>query len=245
MIQVGYVKKVIKIQNNTILVVSAHPFIPVACTGGVLALFSEKGWKCYVICMSAGEKTFSTPEEQEEIIDEQKNAGEFLGVIRTDFLQLEDANIQNTESTRDILVRKIRMIKPDIVLTHWHLSTHPDHRNTGLAVADACLLSQLSSIITQEPAHTVNRVYLFDIPGYSTNFEPTVYIDISNVIQTKKEALKVFNLFYQKFGSIEKFLEIWIGKSRINGMASGVEFAETFVSYWTQHYGARALSYFP
>ena len=74
---------------------------------------------------------------------EQDRAGRELGVGAQHRLGLPDAGEWSTFALRREVVRHLRLLRPDFVLTvdPWlPYEAHQDHVRTGLAVAEACLL---------------------------------------------------------------------------------------------------------
>jgi LmbE family N-acetylglucosaminyl deacetylase len=232
--------------KNRLVVVTPHPARADQGVGGTIIKHVKEGWEVYVACMTLGERVFPEKESREILAEQQRSASKIEGVKEIKFLGFEDAMVKNDVETRTSLLNLIRELKPDIVVTTWYKSTHPDHRETALAVCDACLLSSLPNVPSEYPQHTVQAVYMFQVPGYSVNFEPEVYIDISDVINIKRKALEQFTIMFNLLGySKNKIVEGVIGDDIRNGSASGVSYAECFKQYWTQHYGSRAFRVFP
>lgn len=61
-------------------------------------------------------------------------------------------------------------------------------RETGQAVIDACFFAYLPAIKTAHPPHMVRKAYAFYETASSVDFDPDIFIDVSEVIDTKIEA---------------------------------------------------------
>ena len=119
-------------------------------------------------------------------------AAEVLGVKEVLFLGYEDGQLKEARNLVGDYMRAIRKVRPDILLTFdaWRpYELHPDHRTVGFAAAEA---GYLADSPWYYPEHTVEKLepykpqetYLF-APG-----EPNYWVDISDTIQLKIEAIK-------------------------------------------------------
>lgn len=142
---------------NNVLVVLAHPDDMEVNCGGLMARLCADGKKVRVVITTNGGKGMKDKEGLTEKgfgisrVDEQKRAGEVLGVPASENfnLNLPDGELFHSLDNIEKIVFHIRQFKPDIVITHnpedmfihffersvW--VNHNDHRSTGLVVADA------------------------------------------------------------------------------------------------------------
>jgi LmbE family N-acetylglucosaminyl deacetylase len=136
--------------NPVILSVLAHPDDESFGMGGTLALYAQKGYDVYLVCATRGEagevdpehlKGFSSIAELRE--GELRCAAEHLGLKGVYFLGYRDSGMpgspdnqhpeaQVSHSVEDVagkVVKHIRELKPDIVLTFDPIGgyRHPDH----------------------------------------------------------------------------------------------------------------------
>jgi len=120
----------------------------------------------------------------------------------------------------------INQLTPDIVYTHNLSDVNMDHR----IIAEACIVA-----CRPKPTSSVKKLYFTEVPA-STDwsfskiqpaFEPNTYIDISEYIEIKKEALTLYvteTYSYPDARSIEA-MEI---RAKFRGTQVGVNFAEAF-----------------
>lgn len=136
--------------TKKILAVLAHPDDETFGLGGTLALYAKKGYDVYYVCATRGEagtvdKEFlkGYKDIAELRTDEVLRAAQILGIKEVFFLGYRDSGMPNTEenkhpdaqvmhSVEDVagrVVKYIREIKPDIVLTFDPIGgyKHPDH----------------------------------------------------------------------------------------------------------------------
>ena len=108
----------------------------------------------------------------------------------------------------------IRAWKPDAVLAHWPIDTHPDHQ--------ACGIVALRSLVGR--AHF--ELYFFEVlTGYqSMNFAPTHFVEIGHNREIKHEACMAHES--QNPGKWMVHHELM---ERMRGREIGVEYAEAYI----------------
>jgi len=133
-----------------ILVILAHPDDPDFFLGGSIARWTEAGHHVEYCLFTRGDKgvngRIADPVELGKLrVVEQTEAAAVLGVRKVQFLNYEDGYLTPDMETRREIVRVIRTIKPDIVVScdptnYFHRANkinHPDHRAAGQIVVDA------------------------------------------------------------------------------------------------------------
>lgn len=136
--------------TKTILAVLAHPDDESFGLGGTLALYARKGYDTYYVCATRGEAGTVDPEHlngfrdtAELRTDELMRAAKHLGLKGVFFLGYRDSGMPGSEDNKHPdaqinhpidevagrIVRYIRELKPDIVLTFDPIGgyKHPDH----------------------------------------------------------------------------------------------------------------------
>jgi LmbE family N-acetylglucosaminyl deacetylase len=187
-----------------ILVILAHPDDPEFFCGATLARWSREGHEIHYFLLTSGDKGFDNIYATAEQIcavrqAEQNAAATIIGVKSVHFLGLEDGLIVPGIDLRREVVRAIRRIQPDILVTcdPTHLFAgnysinHPDHRYTGQVVLDAVFPAAGSSfffpdLIRNEGLnpHKVREVWV------SLTSTPTVVLDVTDTWEIKIKALK-------------------------------------------------------
>jgi len=224
----------------------AHPDHELFFSGTVIK-HAKRGDEVYIVSISPGEMGHPTipPEELAKIrIKELEEAAKIEGVKEVRVLNFKDTEIFNTPELRMKIAEIIRELKPDIVITHWPNDCASDLRNTGQAVIDACLLAYLGAFKTKHPPHMVKKIYTFEVESTSIDFEPDIFIDITNVIDKKIEASKCHRSMIEVFG-----IEVWTsgvqGRNRYWGLKSRVMYAEAFKEVDVPFMGKKAIEYLP
>jgi LmbE family N-acetylglucosaminyl deacetylase len=136
--------------KGTILAVLAHPDDETFGMGGTLALYAQKGYQVHLVCATLGEagtvddeylEGYDSIQELREV--ELRCATQSLGVTSLHLLGYRDSGMPDTpenehpdaqvnhsvEEVAGKVVKYIREIKPDIVLTFDPIGgyRHPDH----------------------------------------------------------------------------------------------------------------------
>ena len=179
------------------LLVGAHPDDPeFACGGSLLRWVSQGAEVHYLICTS-GDKGSKDPEMTSERLaairePEQMEAARRVGVAEVDFLREPDGEFQASLANRERIARRIRELRPDILITHdpWRrYQIHPDHRAVGFCTLDAMVAARdhlfFPHLIGEGLApHEVREMLL-----YGTD-DANAWVDISSTFQGKLHALQ-------------------------------------------------------
>ena len=176
-----------------ILVIGAHPDDCDIFAGGCAALWKKRGDEVSFISMTNGNAGHhqSDPEELERRRRrEAAGAGEVLGVDY-EILDNDDGRLLATLENREDLIRRIRKMAPDLVLTHRPNDYHPDHRYTATLVQDAAYMVTVPLICPDTPHLEANPViaYLFDEFTRPAPMRADVVVDIDSVAEVKWKAL--------------------------------------------------------
>jgi len=227
-----------------IAVVAAHPMAGDAGAGGFMAQAADRGLEVHLIVMSRGET--GVPEVPPSTLarlreEEQRRACKELGITGVTFLDFHCSGIYDTHETRAALIKTLRELRADVVLTHTELDTHHDHRATAYATFAAAKCTSLPAVDVGGEAHLVKRVFTYGLPGYNQDFQPEIYLDITQEIEKKKRALACYETTYKHLGwNADRWVETWLAQDRLFGANSGVRYAEGFRSFYSSHIGPRA-----
>jgi LmbE family N-acetylglucosaminyl deacetylase len=203
-----------------IVVVGAHPDDPETACGGLMALYSAAGHEVVSAYLTRGEAGIEGKSHEEAAkirTAEALKACEILKV-RPVFIGQIDGNCEITREKYDAISDLFKKEQPDIILTHWPIDTHRDHRICSILVYDAWLkLGRRSAL------------YYFECMSgqQSQNFAPTNYIDISGVINQKHDAC-----FIHISQEVEEIYKTSHGPMEIfRGMEFGCKYAESYVRH--------------
>jgi LmbE family N-acetylglucosaminyl deacetylase len=157
-------------------------------------------------------------------------AAKVLGLAGHRSLEVDDGELENTVEVRAEIVASVREVRPDVVLCPDPTAVffggsyynHHDHRATGWATLDAVAPAAGNPHYFPDagPVHHVRTVYL------SGTFEPDVWVDITDTLDTKVEAL--FRHESQLTETGEFFQAFLRERAEEAGRAAGVAYAEGF-----------------
>lgn len=127
------------------LVITAHPDDAEFMAGGTIAKLCDMGLEVTLAIATSGDKGTRDPDLRPQELAaireaEQRAAGAVLGLHRCIFLGYPDGFLEEGPELRGHVVRLIRTLKPDIIIT-WDgfraSFNHTDHRVVGRVVRDA------------------------------------------------------------------------------------------------------------
>ena len=219
-----------------ILGITAHPDDVELSFGGTLLVHAQKGFKTGIVDLTEGELgTRGTPEIRAE---EARNASAILGLSARDNLRLPDGFFENNKNNQLKVVEQIRRFQPKIVITNAIYDRHPDHTRGAQLVETAFFLSGLKEIKTNwdgksQDAYRPDKLY-FSIQSITR--EPDLLIDISCVIDKRREAIHAFKSQFfdpenqepETYISSENFMSMLDARAIDWGQKIGVQYAEGF-----------------
>ncbi len=200
-------------EENKILIISAHPDDAELAMGGTISKFIEKGYKVKNLIVSIPNKPSIRKEEAQLSAKLLKMETEFLfddypkGVEHYSSYELITA-----------LEPKILEFNPKIIFTHWDEDSHQDHRILSLAVQSCLRLKKCSLYFFEQ----INQQNVF----ISGKFSPNTYIDITSYIDVKVESIKVHNSQIGPENS--RYLNDVINLNKWRGHQMDTEYAESF-----------------
>lgn len=176
-----------------ILVIAPHRDDEVIGVGGTIAKHSAMGDAVYVCVLTHGAEPLCTPDVDKKIEEECIKADRMLGVYKTIFLNYPAAMLETVPryELNDSLIRMVQEIKPDIVYIPHRGDMQLDHKLT----VDSAMVA-----LRPKYDHVVRKIYSYetlsetgwDVPNVSNDFIPTCYNDISDYLDLKIDAMKMF-----------------------------------------------------
>lgn len=216
-----------------VLAISAHPDDVELTCGGTLVKLKQRGYRFGIVDLTRGE--MGTRGSAEIRLREAARAAEILGAEFRESLDLGDGGLRRGRDEELAVIDVIRREKPRIVLTPYPDDRHPDHRRAGQLVTDAAYYAGTRKLETNHPAHRPQQTVYFST--FDSRL-PEFLVDVSDVIDTRRAAMRAFESQFHRDGSTEpptilaqkQFLDVIEARAREFGMMINVEFAEGFLA---------------
>ena len=202
-----------------VVVVGGHPDDPESIAGGTMSLFADQGHEVVALYLTRGEAgiTGKTHDEAAAIRSAEAQSACAVLKARARFAgQIDGATEVSTGRYREMRAI-LDEERPGLVITHWPIDTHRDHRAASLLVYDAWLAS----------GKGFDLFYTEAMTGAQTQgFTPTHYVDISAVEPRKRQACLAHTSqdpaeFYSHHERMHAF----------RGLEAGYALAEAFVRH--------------
>jgi LmbE family N-acetylglucosaminyl deacetylase len=221
------------------LLIAAHPDDIEFVMAGTAAKWRRLGSEVRYVLVTSGDAgsrdpSFSRPELARIREAEQRAAAGVAGVDDVVFLGYPDGELMLTLDLRRSIVREVRRYKPDAVLcfdptrvfSGDRYINHPDHRAAAQAALDAvapgAAMPNVFADLRDEglEPHAVREVYV------SGGQNGTTYIDISDTIELKLEALRQHASQFPDGRDPGEMVRAWAAET---GKRAGVPYAEAFL----------------
>ena len=216
-----------------ILVFGAHPDdIELGCGGTVIKAVQE-GRKVGIIDLTRGELgtrgSVSTRDQETDL------ANTIMGVTIRENMNFKDGFFQDDEDHQVPIIRKIREYRPKIIIANAPYDRHPDHSRASQLIVNACFLSGLEKIVTDQNIWRPELIYHYI---QFNNIKPDVVVDISKQMDLKIRTVKAYKTQFYNPESNESstiistadFLESVRYRAKDLGRESRCQYAEGFIS---------------
>jgi len=198
--------------------------------GHVLAKYTRAGHKATIVHVTPGEKGHPTlsPEEYEKQKREETAASAKLWGCDVRIMPYKDGETYVNEESKLAVADLIRELKPDIVITHWKGSFHKDHINTHDNLVEGIFYAAVPGIKRKLPAHGIKQLYFADNWEDALEFEPNVFMDITETYDIWKEGIEKHALFRGEVSSFQ-YNEYYSGLTQVRGAIAGYKRAVAFM----------------
>ena len=198
------------IQTMNILAIGAHPDdIEYGCAG-TLIKYAERGHHIYLMVLTSGQEGGSSEIRKQE----QENAAELMSVQKIFWGGYHDTQLPLNKELIEKIEEVLGEVNPDLILANYGDDTHQDHR----------ILTQA----TMSATRYVRNVLFFEVPT-TQNFNPQVYVDISDTLERKSQVLNAHASQVMKTNIEDMYIiELAQANATFRGIQGRVKFAEAF-----------------
>lgn len=191
-----------------LLAIMAHPDDAELLCGGTLIKSSGRGKRVGVLDLTEGE--MGSQGSAAIRTREAASASGQMGLTVRMNAGLPDARLENDHESRLVVAAHLRALRPRVVITHWKVGRHRDHRIASELVRDACFLSGLKKLdLPSDPFRPTKLIY-------ATAFRedagpPDFVVDVTEQMERK---LDVLELYPSQFDDAVQAGEVFPGGDR-------------------------------
>jgi LmbE family N-acetylglucosaminyl deacetylase len=198
------------IKPMNILAIGAHPDdIEYGCAG-TLIKYVERGHRIFLLVLTKGEEGGEGEIRQRE----QNAAAEVIGAQQVFWGDYHDTQLPLNKELIDKIEEVIATVQPDLILVNHGEDTHQDHRILTRATLSA--------------TRYVRNVLFFEVPT-TQNFNPQIFVDISDTLERKFQVLEAHASQAMKTNIEDMYiLELAQANATFRGIQGRAKFAEAF-----------------
>src|SRR5699024_3419359 len=208
-----------------VLVIAPHNDDEILGVGGTIAKHISQGDSVYICSVTVG----NNKERAEMIKNEALAAHDFLGITQTIFLDLPVVNLSQIATTdiNGAINKVVQDTKPEIAYIPHRGDMHIDHK----------VVSE-SSMVALRPINNPQLKFIYayetlsetewDIPSVNNAFVPNVWVDVSETIDQKLEAMSFYKSQLYEFPHPRSIKAIK-SLSQFRGSTVGVNHGESFM----------------
>ena len=201
-------------ESKTIVAFGAHPDDLEIGMGGTIAKLSAMGYNVQPVIATL--PNFVKSDTKEGRKSESLLSAKVMGCKPPIFLDLSPEQMVFGRKLVTLIDSLITEHKPDSIFTQWHGDSHQDHQILTSSVISAC--------------RNQNNLFMYEttIPGGITekSFRPQLFVDVTETIDIKKNALECFQSQFIRCGEI--WIPAVIGRCSYRGYQVDAKYAEAF-----------------
>lgn len=205
-----------------ILVFAPHNDDEILGVGGTMKKYINRGDEVFVCEVTSGV-------HRVEIQEEARKAHRYLGVKQTFFLNQPVGKLrtQDQAELNKAIGEVVETVQPQVVYLPFIGDMHLDHRE----VTESAMVA-----LRPVGAYAVREIYMYEtlsetgwnIPSAERSFMPNVWVDISETIEDKREAMRFYRSQILEFPH-PRSDEAITALAKFRGATVGVPYAESFV----------------
>ncbi len=174
----------------TILVIGAHPDDPEVWCGGTAVRYTAAGHRVVFAAMTngaTGHYEIGGVALARRRFAEAQKARNIGGIAEYRIFDHHTGELEPTVHYRKLVIRLIREVDPDLILTHRPYDYHPDHRYTSQLVLDASYVVTVPNMqpLSDIPSAGAKICYMYDKFTRPYPFTPDIVVPIDDVVEQK------------------------------------------------------------
>ena len=190
----------------SVLVVAAHPDDEILGCGGTIARLAREGHQVRIAILAEGissryaHREDADPGQLQHLHAQAQQAGNKVGAREVVLCKLPDNRLDTVPLLEVVkLVEElVARFRPEVIYTH-----HPGDLNVDHGVVHRAVLTATRPVAGQ----CVSEIYAFEVPSSTEwafqrlepSFRPNVFVDITETLETKIDALACYDTEMRKF----------------------------------------------
>ena len=202
---------------NNILIVGAHFDDAELGAGGTAAKLASQGKKVYKLTLTDNETNFSAMNINVAFESSKRQSAEACRILGgeeiTDFKPVACSELEYSKELMQRVEKYIFDLNIDTIFMHFNADMNTDH----VAASRICLTA----------GRHCKNIIQFQSNGYVLEnvFYPTFFVDISEFIEKKRQALASYGKEHNRFDSL---FEVTVERNRVWGYPNKCQYAEGF-----------------
>ncbi|WP_062350190.1 PIG-L deacetylase family protein [Bacillus kwashiorkori] len=211
-----------------LMIVGAHCGDGEIQAGAIAYKYAKAGHKVTFLHLTAGEKGnpphISEEDYRLQKIQEAEKAAAVLGA-ESITLDYKDAELKLTDELVTRVAKIIRERKPNLVITHWEKSIHPDHALCPKIMAAVQMKAGLPGFeIDGLPPHYFGILHSENWEDMQ-DYVPDIFVDVSEEFETYLEALSQY--WFIMNSSSFRYYDYYKALGTVRGCVSRAKYAQT------------------
>lgn len=169
----------------------------------------------------------SVEEYAQRRYDQAFQVGKLLGT-QVKFLGYTEGEPFENEDMLSKVCDLIDDFEPDIVLTHWKGSYHPDHILTFLNVTEGINRSKSKGLAKGKPPHKIGGFFFPENWEDPQGFQQDVYVDVSDHLDAYVQAISLYDFTDGKYSGFD-YIGYYRSLARLRGIEARCKYAEVFM----------------
>ena len=191
---------------SSVLVVAAHPDDEILGCGGTMTRLAREGHQVRIAILAEGmssryaHREDADPRQLQHLHARAQQAADKVGAKEVVLCKLPDNRLDTVPLLEVVkqVEELVARFRPEVIYTH-----HPGDLNVDHGVVHRAVLTATRPV----PGQCVKEIYAFEVPS-STEwafqrleplFRPSVFVDITETLETKIEALTCYDTETRKF----------------------------------------------
>jgi len=212
-----------------LVAIGAHAADMEFTAGATLLVHARRGWETHLIHLTLGEKGSATLTAAEYAAQKRQEAEAAAALLqaRVHFLPFADGELVVSDDVARPLAVLLRQLQPQVIVTHWRESIHADHTATYHLTRRARFMAANRHFeLDGLPPLGGTRLYYAENWEDPYDFEPYVYVDISEVFDEWRRAFHCYAIGRGEGGF--PYWDWYQARTRIRGIEIRTQYAQAY-----------------